>query len=72
MYNDLDHVLVVDSLKPTEIVVSFSALCRWSEPPPPPVQEEPKTSLKSREKTSDRDSKAEDLTLDSMSIMESE
>ena len=52
--------------------MSFSALCRWNEPPPAPAKEDVKSSLKSREKTSDRDSKAEHLTVDSMSVMESE
>ncbi|XP_052244735.1 androglobin-like isoform X7 [Dreissena polymorpha] len=33
------HYLYVDSLQPTEIVVSFSSLSRWPEPPPPVIEE---------------------------------
>ena len=29
----------MDNLKPTEIVVSYSSLSRWHEPPPSPVKE---------------------------------
>jgi hypothetical protein len=41
--------LVVDSLKPTEIVVSMSALCHWNDPVPPPAVStgpEPKSSTR--------------------------
>ena len=64
--------MFVDSLKPTEIVVSFSALSRWNDPPPPPAKEESKTNLKGGkgDKSSDRDSKAEQLTAESSSVIE--
>lgn len=65
---------VVDNLKPTEIVVSFSALSRWNEPPAPPAKEESKTALRTargeKDKGSDRDSKAENLTVDSTSVID--
>ena len=65
----------MDNLKPTEIVVSFSALSRWNDPPPPPAKEESKTNMKpgkgdKGDKASDRDSKAEQLTAESSSVIE--
>ncbi len=65
----LNKVLVVDNLKPTEIVVSFSAVSRWNEAPPPPTKEESKTNIKGG-KDKDRDSKAENLTAESSSLMD--
>jgi len=37
---------VVDSLKPTEIVVSFSSLCYWNEPPVIATKDDTKTPMK--------------------------
>ena len=58
---------VVDNLKPTEIVVSFSAVSRWNEPPSP-SKEESKSNLKSKDR--DRDSRAENLTAESSSVVD--
>ena len=56
-------------MKPTEIVVSFSAVSKWNEPPSPPAREESRSNVKQRDK--DRDSKmAEALTAESSSIID--
>ena len=58
---------VVDNLKPTEIVVSFSAVSRWIEPLS--EKEASKTNLKAgRER--DRESRADNLTAESSSIVD--
>ena len=63
----LNLLQVVDNLKLTEIVVSFSSLSRWPEPPAGAPgagsKEESKGNLK-RDKTAggDRDSKADVIT----------
>lgn len=46
----------MDNLRPTEIVVSFSALSRWHEPPTPlPNVKDSHTSLKGKDKDPDKD-----------------
>ena len=63
----------MDNLKPTEIVVSFSSLSRWPDPPALGAgKEESKANLK-RDKTGggDRDSKADVIT-ESSSIIDGE
>ena len=63
----LDKTLVVDNLKPTEIVVSFSAVSKWNDIPGPPAREESRANMKHK----DRDSKmAEALTADSSSVLD--
>ncbi|XP_060593126.1 androglobin-like isoform X19 [Ruditapes philippinarum] len=51
------YYLFVDNLQPTEIVVSFSSLSRWPEPPPAPVEEKKShTSLKgAKDKIDDKE-----------------
>ena len=56
MHSLLDHRPVVDNLKPTDIVVSFSALSHWNDPPPP-SKEESKVNVSRR----DRESRADAL-----------
>jgi hypothetical protein len=53
----LNYFKVVDNLQPTEIVVSFSSLSRWPEPPPAPVEEKKShTSLKgAKDKIDDKE-----------------
>ena len=64
----------MDSLKPTELVVSLSSLSRWPEPPPAPIKEEQsKADLKAgKAKEKDRESRIEAMTVESSSIMDSE
>ena len=66
---------VVDSLKPSEIVVSYSSLSRWPDPPPPPAKEESKLDLKSAKgkdkAAADRESRMEAMTTESSSMLDS-
>lgn len=58
---------VVDNLKPTEIVVSFSALSRWHDPPPQGIEEtKSHTNLKGKK----GDPEKELTTVTSSSVME--
>jgi len=56
------HFSVVDSLKPTEIVVSFSCISYWNESPVVTTKDETKTAVKLgvRDK-SDRESRLADV-----------
>lgn len=52
---------VVDNLNPTEIVVSYSAVCRWLEPPLLPMAVEEKkshSSLKGKDKDTEKEMSA--------------
>lgn len=61
------HYLFVDNLKPTEIVVSFSALSRWHDPPPQGIEEaKSHTNLKGKK----GDPEKELTTITSSSVME--
>nr|XP_022294383.1 androglobin-like isoform X13 [Crassostrea virginica] len=61
------HYLFVDNLKPTEIVVSFSALSRWHDPPPQGIEEtKSHTNLKGKK----GDPEKELTTVTSSSVME--
>nr|XP_022294382.1 androglobin-like isoform X12 [Crassostrea virginica] len=63
------HYLFVDNLKPTEIVVSFSALSRWHDPPPQGIEEtKSHTNLKGKK----GDPEKELTTVTSSSVMEEE
>ncbi|XP_053396619.1 androglobin-like isoform X26 [Mercenaria mercenaria] len=62
------YYLFVDSLQPTEIVVSFSSLSRWPEPPPPPVEE--KKSHTSIKGAKDRVDDKEATNVTSSSVLE--
>ena len=66
---------VVDSLKPSEIVVSFSSLSRWPDPPTPPTKEESKLDLKSAKgkdkAAANRESRMEAMTTESSSMLDS-
>ena len=53
----------MDSLQPTEIVVSLSALCRWNDPIP--IKDESRVNMRSN-----RESRADNLTTDSSSVVE--
>lgn len=65
----LNPVIVVDNLKPTEIVVSFSALSRWHDPPPQGIEEtKSHTNLKGKK----GDPEKELTTITSSSVMEGE
>lgn len=76
---DLDLEAVVDSLKTSEIVVSFSCLSRWPDPPPPPSKEESKLDLKSGggkagkgdKSAADKESRMEAMTAESSSLLDS-
>lgn len=59
----------MDSLKPSEVVVSYSCLSRWNEPAAPPAKEESKTSMKGG-KDKERESKTEVLPLESSMVLE--
>jgi len=61
----LDHCPVVDNLKPTDIVVSFSALSHWNDPPPP-TKEDSKLNLTRR----DRESRCDALANENSSVTE--
>ena len=61
----LDHCPVVDNLKPTDIVVSFSALSHWNDPPPL-TKEDSKLNMTRR----DRESKADALANENSSVTE--
>lgn len=65
-------ILVVDSLKPTELTVSFSSLSHWPDTPPaPPKDEMSKFDLKAaKAKDKDKDSKFEVMTVESSSVLE--
>ena len=39
-----NYVLVVDSLKPTEVIVSFTSFSQWIDQPTPPTQAAPTTT----------------------------
>lgn len=60
------HYTVVDSLKPTEIVVSFSSLSYWNEPAVTATKEEtkPVSKLGVRDAKNDRDSRLGDAASD--------
>ncbi|XP_062575227.1 androglobin-like [Saccostrea cucullata] len=63
------HYLFVDNLKPTEIVVCFSALSRWHDPPPQGMDEvKSHTNLKGKKGDQDK----ELTTVTSSSVMEEE
>jgi len=61
------HSTVVDSLKPTEIIVSFSSLSYWNEPPVVTTKDEAKTPMKLnvRDNKGDRDSRLGDIPSES-------
>ncbi|XP_067675678.1 androglobin-like isoform X1 [Haliotis asinina] len=62
------HYLFVDNLEATDIVVSFSALPRWFDPPVPPMDE--KKSHTSVKGGKDRDMEKEATGLTSSSILD--
>ncbi|XP_061176714.1 androglobin-like isoform X2 [Saccostrea echinata] len=63
------HYLFVDNLKPTEIVVCFSALSRWHDPPPQ-VMDEAKSHTNLKGKKGEQDKEL--TTVTSSSVMEEE
>ena len=65
LHTFLDHRPVVDNLKPTDIVVSFSALSHWNDPPPL-TKEDSKLNMTKRE----RESKGDALANENSSITE--
>ncbi|XP_048766494.2 androglobin-like isoform X7 [Ostrea edulis] len=63
------HYLFVDNLKPTEIVVCFSALSRWHDPPPQGI-EEAKSHVNLKGKKGEQEKEL--TTVTSSSVMEEE
>ncbi|XP_033740802.1 androglobin-like isoform X8 [Pecten maximus] len=64
------HYLYVDSLKPTEIVVNFSSLSRWHDPPPTPMEEKKSHTSVKGGKGGDKDPEKELTNITSSSVME--
>ncbi|XP_070569023.1 androglobin-like isoform X9 [Ptychodera flava] len=60
------HYLFVDNLEPTEIIVSFSSLSRWFDPPP----EQPKTSHSTIRERKDRESDKDSVAASGGSLLE--
>ncbi|OWF38911.1 Androglobin [Mizuhopecten yessoensis] len=64
------HYLYVDNLKPTEIVVNFSSLSRWHDPPPTPMEDKKSHTSVKGGKGGDKDPEKELTNITSSSVME--